>query len=96
MYRIQKYTFDKAKKIGVIVKPSSVKGKKIDVFKNGSKIASIGALGYKDYPTFMVLELKGLVPKGHAKKRREQYKKRHSKDLKVKWSNGWLADQLLW
>ena len=35
MYKIKKYTFDKAKKLGVSVKPSKVDGKKIDIFKNG-------------------------------------------------------------
>ena len=53
-YRITKYTYDQAKKLGVTVKPSTVKGKKIDVFnKKGEKLASVGALGYADYPTFM-------------------------------------------
>ena len=35
MYKISDYTKEQAKKIGVEVKSSSVKGKKIDVFKNG-------------------------------------------------------------
>ena len=34
-YKIKTYTKNQAKKIGVIVKPSSSKGKKIDVFKKG-------------------------------------------------------------
>jgi hypothetical protein len=61
-YRIKKHTFEQAKKLGVTVKPSTVQGKKIDVFKNGTKIASVGALGYNDYPTFMQLEREGKVP----------------------------------
>ena len=36
-YKIKTYTKNQAKKIGVIVKPSSSKGKKIDVFKKASK-----------------------------------------------------------
>jgi hypothetical protein len=49
-YTITKYTRDRAKKLGVVVKPSSVKGKKLDVFnKKGEKVASIGALGMGDY-----------------------------------------------
>ena len=51
-YRIKAYTKTQAKKLGVSVKPSKVKGKKIDVFKNGKKIASVGAIGYNDYPTY--------------------------------------------
>ena len=50
-YIIKSYTKTQARKLGVVVKPSKVKGKKIDVFKNGKKIASVGALGYSDYPT---------------------------------------------
>ena len=38
-----------AKRLGVTIKPSEVKGKKISVYKQGKKIADIGALGYGDY-----------------------------------------------
>ena len=48
-YNITQYTLDRAKQLGVVVKPSTSKNKKIDVFKNGSKVASVGALGYGDY-----------------------------------------------
>jgi len=95
MYRIKKYTFDKAKKIGVKVSPSKTKTKKIDVFKDGKKIGSVGAIGYKDYPTYLELEKSGKVDKGTANKRRKAYKSRHV-DRNKKWTNSWLADQLLW
>ena len=52
-YRITKYTRSQAAKQGLTVKLSKVKGKKIDVFKGGEKVASIGAIGYGDYPTFI-------------------------------------------
>jgi hypothetical protein len=58
-YRIKRYTFEQAKKLGVEVKPSKVKGKKIDVFKNGEKVASVGALGMNDYPTYLEKEKEG-------------------------------------
>ena len=49
-YRITPYTLAQADKLGVVVKPSKVNGKKIDVFKNVKgqmvKVASVGALGY--------------------------------------------------
>lgn len=90
-YTITKYTRDKARKMGVVVKPSSVKGKKIDVFKNGEKVASVGALGMGDYPTFM--REKG---KEYADVRRRLYKQRHQKDRHVRGSAGWYADKLLW
>lgn len=96
MYKISAYTKEKAKKIGVNVRPSKTAGKKIDVYKDGIKLASIGAIGYKDYPTYLGLEKKGKVPKGTAKERRKLYRIRHSKDRGRLYSNGWYADQLLW
>lgn len=96
MYKITQYTKDQAKMFGVEVKNSTVKGKKIDVFENGKKIASIGAIGYKDYPTFLELEKQGKIPVGTAKKRRELYMIRHKKDIKNINSNGFWAANLLW
>ena len=90
-YRIKAYTKRQAKKYGVEVKPSSNKGKKIDVFKGGQKIASVGAIGYNDYPTF--IEKFG---KKYADLRRKMYKARHAKNRNVRNSNGWWADKLLW
>ena len=90
-YNITQYTLNRAKQLGVVVKPSTSKGKKIDVFKNGSKVASVGALGYGDYPTY--LQLYG---KEYADKRRKYYKNRHEKDRHIIDSNGWYSDQLLW
>jgi hypothetical protein len=95
-YEIKTYTKNQANKIGVTVKPSGSKGKKIDVFKKGVKVASVGAIGYKDYPTYMELEKKGKVPKGTASKRRKLYKIRHKDDRSVRNSNGFYADKLLW
>lgn len=94
-YIIKKYTFDKARKLGVDVKPSINKGKKIDIFKNGKKIHSVGATGYKDYPTYLELEKKGKVPKGTANKKRKAFKARHVHRTK-KGTPAYWADQLLW
>ncbi|MSP70536.1 MAG: hypothetical protein EXR20_09705 [Bacteroidetes bacterium] len=90
-YSIKQYTKNKAKQLGVEVKPSKVKGKKIDVFKNGKKLVSVGALGYSDYPTYITE--KG---KEFADKRRTLYKIRHKKDKDVKGTKGYYADKLLW
>lgn len=90
-YTITAYTKRQAKKLGVVVKPSKVKGKKIDVFKNGKKVASVGALGYGDYPTF--IRTKG---KAYADERRKAYKKRHQKNRIKRNTNGYYADKLLW
>ena len=91
MYNITNYTKQQAKKLNVEVKPSTNKKKKIDVYKNNNKIASIGAIGYNDYPTY--IEVKG---KKYADERRKLYKVRHSKDLKEIGSNGYYANKLLW
>ena len=90
-YRIKPYTYKQAKKLNVTVKPSKVKGKKIDVFKSGKKVASVGAIGYGDYPTFT--QTKG---KEYADERRRLYKLRHSKTAKKVGSNSYYAFNLLW
>ena len=91
-YTILPYTYTKAKRLDVTVKPSSVKGKKIDVFdKNGNKLASIGALGMNDYPTWTKK-----MGKAFADRRRKAYKQRHEKDRHVRGSAGFYADKLLW
>jgi hypothetical protein len=90
-YSITPYTYTQAKRIGVTVKPSLHRTKKIDVIKQGKRIASVGAYGMNDYPTY----IKQNGP-DYAKTRRRLYKMRHEKDRKIKWSRGWLADKLLW
>lgn len=90
-YRITSYTKAQAKKLGVTVKPSSVNGKKIDVFKKGKKVASVGALGMGDYPTYMRTH-----GEEYAKVRRRLYKKRHEKDRHIRGTKGYYADKLLW
>ena len=91
MYRIKKLQYKKAKALGVEIKPSTKKGKKIDVFKNGKKVASIGAKGYNDYATY--IEKKGI---NYANVRKKLYKIRHQKDRMVVGSAGYYADKILW
>jgi hypothetical protein len=95
-YKILPYSFRKAKSLGVEIKPSSNILKKIDVFKNGKKVASIGARGMNDYPTYLEKEKKGYYEKGYAYKRRKLYKERHEKDRHVVGSAGYYADKILW
>ena len=90
-YTITTYSKAKAKKLGVTIKLSKVKGKKLDVFKSGKKIASIGALGYGDLPTYK--KTKGLK---FAKKRQTAYKSRMSKNRNKKGTPGYYADKILW
>jgi hypothetical protein len=87
MYTITQYTKDKADKLGLTVKPSTLKHKKIDVFKDNKKIASIGALGMSDYPTYLLT--KG---KAYADERKRLYHLRHTKNS----LGEELARKLLW
>jgi hypothetical protein len=84
VYNITKYSFDQAKKLGVDIKPSTVKNKKIDVFRDGIKIASIGDIRYSDFATT-----------GN-KDQRRRFKLRFNKSRKVIGSNSYWSDQLLW
>ena len=90
-YEIKQYTFDQAKKFGYEVKVSKNKKKKLDVYKDNVKIASIGDPLYKDYPTH--IQEKGLT---FANVRRVLYHNRHKNDIEIKGSNGWLSSILLW
>ena len=91
MYEITEYSKLQAKKLGVQIKPSTRKGKKLDVFRNNEKVASIGSKGYKDFPTYT--KEKGLQ---YAKERRKLYKERHEKDRHKKGSAGFYSDKILW
>jgi hypothetical protein len=86
-YTITEYTKKKAKEIDVEVKLSHNPKKKLDVFKDGELIASIGAIGYLDYPTYIIE--KG---KAFADTRRRLYHIRHPK----KSLGEYLALWLLW
>jgi hypothetical protein len=91
MYKIKEYSFNQARKLGVTIKPSQRKFKKIDVFKDGKKVASIGDVRYDDYPTFIIK--KG---KEHADKRRALYKIRHNKTRGKVGTPSYYADKILW
>lgn len=90
MYQITPYSYARAKALGVDIKPATNKTKKLDVFKDGKKVASIGAAGYKDYPTYLAEDKK------IAAARRTAYKARHQKDRNVPGSPGFYADRILW
>ena len=92
-YEILPYTYKQAEKLGVMIMPSLRPTKKIDVFdKDFTKLlASVGARGYKDFPTYT--KEKGLQ---YAKERRKLYKERHEKDRHKKGSAGFYSDKILW
>lgn len=92
MYKILPYTYAKARRLKVIVKPSIRPGKKLDVYdRKGNYLTSVGARGYLDFPTY-----RKLYGREIAMKRRKLYKMRHKKDRKIKNTPGYFADQLLW
>lgn len=91
VYKIKQYSFDRAAELGVTIKPSTKKGKKIDVFDDGKKVASIGAIGYKDFPTYTAEE--GL---DFAQNRRRLYRIRHRDELNKVGTPGYYAGRILW
>lgn len=87
---------NKAKKIGVEIKPSSNKNKKYDAYKDGVKQASFGAKGYMDYEKYKQRDGKEI-----ADKKRKAYRARHKDDINVKTRDGkltagYLANKILW
>ena len=91
VYEISEYTRNKARKLGVQVRPAKSPKKKLDVFRNGKKVASVGDRRFLDYPSY----IKKFGPVV-ARNRRKAYKIRHAKDRKKKGTPGYFADQLLW
>ena len=88
MYQVRSRHLQQAKKLGVTIQPSKKGNFKLDVYKDGSLLASIGDRRYGDYA--MYLEEKG---KAYADERRKAYHSRHKNDKGVK---GFLSKVLLW
>jgi len=90
-YKIKIRSYDNAKKLGVIIRPSTRKDKKIDIFtKHNKYITSIGATGYNDYPTYLLTDPK------MAEQKKTNYKKRHDNHRNKVGSPSWYADKILW
>ena len=90
-YTITDYTLQRAKQMNVTVRLSIRKNKKLDVFKNNVKIATIGDSKYKDFPTYVIEN--GFE---FAKQRKRLYYLRHKKDIEKLGSNGFYTAKLLW
>ena len=90
-YQIKPKQRANAKRLGVTIKPSTNSKKKIDVYKNDKKIASIGATSFKDYATY--IKDKG---KEFADKRRAAYRARHKGEQLKIGSPGYYAWFILW
>lgn len=92
MYKITPYSKKKAQQLGVVIKPSTKKNKKIDVFKkDGTKIASIGDSRYKDYPTYIIEN-----GPAYAKERQRLFYLRNGNWPADKFSPAELAKAILW
>ena len=75
----------RAAKLGVTVRPSTRKRKKLDVYDSaGKRVASIGDVRYSDF-----------LQHGDPERRR-RYKLRHEKNRHVKGKPGYYADKILW
>ena len=73
-----------AKKIGVTVKKSTRAGKKLDVFKDGKKVASIGDVNYKDFSVT------------GDKDRQRAYRSRFAKTMNKVGTPSYYASKILW
>lgn len=96
MYRILTEQRKAANRLGVVIRPSKQKFKKLDVYKNGFKVASIGDTRYKDYWIYKKEERQGKIPRGTADQRRELYRIRHAENCMSKNSPGYYACEILW
>ena len=81
-YKILNPQLKNSKKLNVKVKTSTNPKKKLDVFKNNKKVASIGDIKYKG--------------KTFALKRKDAYKNRHAKTLDKKGTASYYADKIIW
>ena len=89
-YIILPFTREKAKELGLDIRVSTKKNKKIDIFLP-NKIISIGAAGFYDYPHYLKDYGKEI-----ADEKNKAYIKRHRRDLHIKGTAGFYAARLLW
>jgi len=91
MYNPSKRQKMNAKRIGVEIYSSSNKKKKLSVYKNGVKVADIGARGYMDYDMYL-----RHFGKDYASERKRLYKIRHQKYRLIKDTPAYYSDRILW
>lgn len=88
-YKIEPEQRRNAAKIGVKIKPSTRKNKKIDVFdQNDNYLTSIGDINYLDFYKYMRID------PIEARIRQKSYLKRHKN--RKKGSAGYYANKILW
>ena len=91
-YKISDHSKKQASLLNLIIKSSTDKNKKIDVFtKDGKFLHSIGDILYNDYARY--IEMYNLA---YANKRRELYLNRHKKGIDIVNSKQYLSAKILW
>lgn len=90
MYKISKYSYNKAQLLGVNIVPSKHPEKKIDVYKNGIYVTSIGHIKYRDYPYYLQID------KQIAEVKRAAYHARHKKYSSIVGTPSYYAANILW
>lgn len=91
MFKIDPAHKTNASKLGVEIRPSKTKGKKLDVFKGDDKVATIGDLKYQDYRSYIKRD--GLA---FANNRKRLYKIRHGSDMNKVGTPSFYANKILW
>ena len=83
-YKIMQYSFDRAKQLNLIIKPSKNKNKKLDLYNNdGVFLNSIGDINYFDFPYYLKLDVNNA-------------KKRQQKGINIINSKQYLSSRILW
>ena len=90
-YIITKYSYDRAKELGLTIKLSQFTTKKLDVYKDNVYINSIGDSRYLDYPNY--IRVYGQI---YANERKRLYHIRHKKGIEIVNSKQYLAANILW
>ena len=90
MYQILPYSYQQAKRLNVFIRPSENPKKKVDVYKNDKKVASIGDVNYQDYPHYLQKD------KALAENRRRLYRIRHSNTKNKVGSPSFYSSRILW
>jgi len=89
-YKIKNYHKQNAKDLGVSIKPSQAKGKKIEV-KTEKGLRQIGAKGYQDYQLYKQKEGNEV-----ANMKRDAYRARHKCHNAKRYTAQHLACEILW
>ena len=78
-YKINDYSYDKAKKLNLFIKSSKNKAKKIDVYScDNIFLGSIGDIKYNDHPNYCLI-----YGEKYANERKRLYHIRHKKGINI-------------